>query len=284
MNKTGFVKRIFRNCPALFIVVLFFFPSGCQTGTEPITGRSQFILVSPEQESRMGMEAWRKLIKENEQTENRHYQQAVERVGGHIAKAVDREYSGFSWEFRVFKSDQANAFCLPGGRVGVYDGLFKHLENDAELAVVLGHEIAHAVARHGAERMTQAMLINLGAIGLSAAMDNEEERKKERWILAYSGVTTFGYLLPYSRQHEYAADHLGMIFMARAGYDPAAAVSFWQRFADDENALSGIQQYLSTHPVGSERIKRLRSILFKAKLEYEVAPIKRNLGLKTGYK
>ncbi len=242
---------------------------GCQTATEPITGRPQFIMVSPDQERNMGRQAWEQLLEEKEESDKDEYKEAVRRVGEHLTSAVDQEYSGFDWQFRVFDSDQANAFCLPGGRIGVYNGLFEHLDNDAELAVVLAHEIAHAVARHGAERMTQAMLVSLGALGVEAATRGEREQRREQWLLAYAGLSTVGYLLPYSREHEYAADHLGMIFMAQAGYDPEAAITFWQNFADDPQPGEDILQYLSTHPVGSRRVQELRNILPRAREKYE---------------
>lgn len=252
---------------------------GCQTGVEPITGRPQFILFSPQQESELGLQAWMEIVEREDESSNRQRKEAVRRVGQRIASVVDRDYPGFNWEFRVFASDQANAFCLPGGRIGVYDGLFKYVDNDAELAAVIGHEVGHAVARHGAERMTQAMLVGLGALGVEAATRSQDEERRQRWLLAYGAAATFGYVLPYSRQHELAADHLGMIFMARAGYDPAAAISFWRKFARKPGSLDAIAQYVSTHPVGAQRVEQLHSILPRARLEYEKAENPAGLGV-----
>ena len=270
------IRSLYRNIPvALFSTLLAFAPSGCQTTTEPITGRPQFILTDPAQEARMGLQAWQDIQKEEKLSDSPAHAAAVERVGTALSKAIDEK--DFEWEFKTFKSDQANAFCLPGGKVGVYDGLFEYLENDAELAAVVGHEIGHAVARHGGERMTQGLLQNLGALGLSVALKDATEVQQVRWMAAYAGLTTVGVILPYSRTHEYAADQLGVMYMARAGYDPHAALSFWEKFAK-QSKTPGILEFLSTHPVGENRIQRLKQILPRAMIEYEMAPVRRGLG------
>ncbi len=248
---------------------------GCQTTTEPITGRSQWILTSPDAEMRMGLQAWQDILQQEQPSPNQTYREAVQRVGNNLKKVI--EQPGFEWEFKTFKSENANAFCLPGGKVAVYDGLFEFLANDAELAAVVGHEIAHAVARHGGERMTQVMMQGLGATALALSIRDKPDSEKLKWMAAYTGVTTVGVLLPYSRTHEYAADELGMIYMARAGYDPEAALSFWDKF-QQLGKMPGILEFLSTHPVGEKRIERLREILPRAKLEYQSAPVKHGLG------
>lgn len=255
----------------LLFVPLIWTP-GCQTATEPMTGRSQFIMVSEAQERNVGRQAWNQMLEEKEVSENQQYIQAVHRVGNRLTEVIDQEYAGFDWEFKVFASDQANAFCLPGGLIGIYEGLFEYTANDAELAVVMAHEIGHAVARHGAERMTQSMLVGLGALGVEAATRGEDARRREQWLLAYGGLSTIGYLLPYSREQEFAADHLGMMFMARAGYDPEAAISFWEKFADEPQPGENILQYVSTHPAGSRRIQRMHQLLPRAREKYENAP------------
>lgn len=271
------MKCLIRSLPrALFAIVpALLLATGCQTTTEPVTGRSQFILTAPGEEMRLGLQAWQDILAEEKPTPNQEYAAAVERVGAALVAQVGPDM--FDWEFRTFASEQANAFCLPGGKIGVYDGLFKYVDNDAELAAVIGHEIAHAVARHGGERMTQVMLQNLGALGLSAALGSKAEEDRARWMAAYAGVTTVGVILPYSRTHEYAADEIGTMYMARSGYDPRAALSFWEKFAGD-SAAPGIFEFLSTHPVGQNRINRLRQIIPRALLEYEAAPVQRGYG------
>lgn len=276
---TRFVSLIKRHVRTLTVSAVaslgFLGGAGCQTHTEPLTGRSQFILTSPGQEVTMGLQAWKDVLKEEEESTNRTLYAAVRRVGRAVADAADQP--DYKWEFRLFKSEQANAFCLPGGKIAVYEGLFEYVANDAELATVMAHEVAHATARHGGERMTQAMLMNLGAIGLQTAMRDEAAKKRERWLAAYTGITTVGVLLPYSRTHEYSADRMGMMYMARAGYDPQAALHFWGKFAK-QNQTPAALEFLSTHPVGANRLRELRSFLPKATLEYETAPQRHGFG------
>ena len=255
--------------------LLLFGVSGCQTTTEPVTGRRQFILTSPATEARMSLDAWSETLKKEKPSRDPMKVAAVERVGKAISAAINRP--DFQWEFRCFESDSANAFCLPGGKVGVYDGLFKYCANDGELAAVVGHEIGHATARHGGERMTQAMVANLGALGLSVALSDAASENRERWLAAYGGVTTIGLILPYSRLHEYAADEIGLIYLAKAGYDPQASLDFWEKFSKDKPPL-GLGEFLSTHPVGPKRLARLRELMPKAKVEYEIAPVRRGFG------
>lgn len=249
--------------------------TGCRTAIEPVTGRSQFILTSRGKETSMGVQAWHETLGEEKPCRNRKQVEAVERVGRAISQVVEEE--GFEWEFRTFESDQANAFCLPGGKVAVYSGLFRFVANDAELAAVVGHEIGHALARHGGERMTQGMLRNVGELGLSMVLRSKPQSQQARWMAAYAGLTTLGVILPYSRTHEYSADQIGVILMAQAGYRPEAAISFWGKFGASGSS-SAVEEFLSTHPMGSKRRERLRSLLPKAQLEYEMAPVKRGFG------
>lgn len=259
----------FAACVSLALTV------GCRTHTEPVTGRSQFILTSPAQERKMGLQAWQTVLKEEQLSSSARYQNAIKRVGNNLKKSVDSE--DYKWEFRVFAGKQANAFALPSGKVGVYEGLFNYLDNDAELAAVIGHEIGHAVARHGGERMTQAMVINVGALGLGMTMQDKERAERERWLAAYSGLTTVGYLLPFSRKHEYAADKMGMQYMAEAGYDPQAAIEFWKKFVKQQET-PGALEFLSTHPMGEKRLEQLRSYYNQAYLAYQMAPVKHGYG------
>lgn len=258
----------------LILAASLLLTTSCTT-VEPLTGRRQFIITSPQAEMNMGMQAWNDIVDDQKPSKNPAYNAAVERVGRNIADVVNQP--DFAWEFKAFGSDTANAFCLPGGKVAVYDGLFKYIDNDAELAAVIGHEVAHAVARHGGERMTQALLVKLGEAAVAKAVEDETDNAQQRWLLAYTGVTALGYTLPYSRTHEYAADELGLVYMARAGYNPDAALSFWSKFAKDSHTPAGLE-FLSTHPVGENRIQRIRELLPRARREYLNAPVQRNLG------
>ncbi len=246
--------------------------------TEPETGRKRIILTSLSQEATLGRQSWDELQKQQQPSKDAAKTEAVVRVGTRLSQAVKE--SGFEWEFKCFASQEMNAFCLPGGKVGVYEGLFQALSNDAELAAVVGHEIAHATARHGGERMTQAMAVGLAGLGLNMALESKAVENRELWMTAYAGISTVGLVLPYSRLHEYEADEIGTLYMARAGYDPRAAVSFWEKFAASKGGAQ-VPEFLSTHPVDANRIARLKQILPKALAEYEKAP--RKLGLGTAY-
>lgn len=245
--------------------------SGCRT-PEPVTGRRQFIVTSPAQEMKAGKEAWEDILKKEKRSTHKERTAALERVGRAVAAAANQPE--FEWEFVLFASDEANAFCLPGGKVGVYEGLFRHARNDAQLSTVVAHEVAHAIARHGGERMTQSLLLGAGAVAIGVAADKED---RDKWLLAYGGISTLGYVLPYSRKQEYAADEIGLKIMARAGYDPQAAVDFWKNFSQ-ESSMPEAMEFLSTHPVDTKRIRRLEELLPRTRFDYETAHPKHGFG------
>lgn len=263
------------RCGALTAAALALALAGCVT--EPETGRKRLILTSMSQETNLGRQSWDELKKEQPLSQDAAKTAAVVRVGSCLSRVITQ--AGFEWEFKCFASDEMNAFCLPGGKVGVYEGLFKSLANDAELAAVVGHEIAHATARHGGERMTQAMAVGLAGLGLQVALDSKDIENRELWMAAYGGVTTVGVILPYSRVHEYEADEIGALYMARAGYDPRAAITFWQKFAEGKTGTR-VPEFLSTHPVDSNRVARLQQVMPKAMAEYEKTLQKHGLGQK----
>ncbi|NLF17442.1 MAG: M48 family metallopeptidase [Lentisphaerae bacterium] len=244
--------------------------------TEPETGRRRLILTSMSQEASLGQQSWTELTQSQPLSRDQAKTAAVQRVGAAISQVVKQ--SGFAWEFKCFASDEMNAFCLPGGKVGVYEGLFKAFANDAEMAAVVAHEIAHATARHGGERMTYAMAVGLAGLGLNMALDSKASENRELWMAAYAGVTTVGVILPYSRVHEYEADEIGALYMARAGYDPRAAVAFWEKFAAGKSGAA-VPEILSTHPVDANRVARLKQVMPRALAEYEKAPQRRGLGV-----
>jgi len=232
------------------VVVLLGLPA-CATVQE--TGRKQVILMSPEQEASMGFQAFAEIKKQEKISTDPAVNARIQRIGKRIAGAVGRDLPNAQWEFVVFESDQLNAFALPGGKVGFYTGLIKLAESDDEIAVVMGHEIAHVTSRHGAERQSQALLIGLGGVALGAGLRNDENR--EYWMLAYGVGSTLG-SLAYSRDHETEADVVGLRFAARAGYDPRAAASFWRKMATKETG-GRPPKLLSTHPPTADRIANL---------------------------
>ncbi len=239
--------------------------AGC--AVEPVTGRGQLVLSTEEDDALSSQLTWGNMKRTMKPCEAEALQAVVARVGARLAKVADPE-GRFAWEYQVFSDPSPNAFCLPGGQVGVYDGLFQYVNNEAELAAVLGHEIAHAVARHGAERQAQRRLAQAGAGLLSSALDAVDAPETDRWLQAYAGISKVGFLYPYSRQHEISADVMGLAYMAQAGYDPLAAVEFWLRFT---SVQAGRAEFFSTHPADQRRIAALRDNLQEAQVLYQQA-------------
>jgi predicted Zn-dependent protease len=235
--------------------------------TAPITGRRQLSFVSGEQEAQLGLTEFEKLKKETPISRDPAANALLQKVGSRIAAAAAKDLPEAKWEFVVFESKEANAFCLPGGKIGVYTGILPITKDEAGLATVLGHEVAHATAHHGAERMSQQMVAQgLGQaaqMGLSAA----DPRWQSAFQLAYPVGSQLA-LLRYSRKDESEADRIGLHYMARAGYDPEYAVKFWERFSAAMPA-SSTPGFLRTHPVDSVRIADIKKYLFEAKQEYK---------------
>lgn len=260
-----------RMCLFVVLGVLISVGTGCRT--VPITGRSQLMFSSETDESALGMQAFGEYKQKFPQSKNATQVKMLQSCGEAIkAVAIKEGGADWQWEFVVLESAEANAFCLPGGKVAVYSGLFTYIANEAELAVVVAHEIAHALARHGGERMSWGDLQTLGSLGISKAFNNETVNT------VYGVGTQLGVMLPYSRANESEADMIGLTLMARAGYNPQAAVTFWKKFGGKENA-SFLDQFLSTHPQGADRIKEMTEALPKAMEIYQKAPVKRNLGM-----
>jgi len=229
------------------------------------TGRKQLLLTSAADENRMGAEAYAQVKTEEKPCRDPAAIAFVERVGKRLAAVAPDK--GFSYEFTVFDSATVNAFCLPGGKVAVYTGILSYAQNEAGLAAVLGHEIAHAIARHGGERMSQqqAQQVLGGAVQTALAAAHATPTTTNTTLLLFGAGAQFGAILPYSRAHETEADHLGLMYMARAGYDPQEAVAFWQRFA---TLGGGGPSFLSTHPASTDRAAALTALQPEAQAIY----------------
>ena len=241
---------------------LFFM--GCST--VPVTGRSQLNLMSPGQEMQLGLTSFEETKKQVPISKNAAINAMVQRVGQRIAAVATKDMLDAKWEFVVFNSKEANAFCLPGGKVGVYTGILPITKDDAGLATVLGHEIAHAVARHGGERMSQSMVIQTGGSLLGMGLQNTDPRWQAVAQLAYGFGIKVGAELPHSRAQESEADHIGLIYMTRAGYPPEAAVDFWKRFGEfNKQHGSDTPGFLRTHPLDDVRVKQLQGWIPEAK-------------------
>ncbi|MBZ0243405.1 MAG: M48 family metallopeptidase, partial [Bacteroidales bacterium] len=203
--------------------------------------------------------------------------QMVKTVGAKIKTAVEAyfrqqgmssELDGYSWEFNLIESPEANAWCMPGGKVVFYTGILPITKDETGLAVVMGHEIAHAIAEHGNERMSQSLISELGGVALAVALQEKPAETQQLWLTAYGIGSQVGVMLPFSRLHESEADRLGLIFMAMAGYNPNEAVGFWQRMADMKNGQSP-PEFLSTHPSDATRIRQIKSWLPEAMTYYK---------------
>ena len=236
---------------------------GCST--VPVTGRQSFNLVPDSQANALGLDAYRK-VKEQSRliTQGPEYQQVL-RVGKRIAAVADE--SSFDWEFALIDDKQVNAFCLPGGKIAVYRGLLPVTQDDAGLAVVLAHEIGHAIARHASERMTDDLALQLGGTGLSQLLQEKSPTTQTLVMSAFGVGTTVGFVLPFSRSQESEADHIGLVFMARAGYDPHVAPVFWQRMMAQSEGQAP-PAFLSDHPSDEQRIHDLEKWMPEAAVAY----------------
>ena len=263
----------FHTIPAfLAAACLLIACTACQS--VPYSNRSQFMLTSVSYENEQGAEAWKEILKTEKLSTNQTAVNALNRVGPRIAEASAQK--DFQWEFKVIESEQANAFCLPGGKVALYTGILPYMDNDAEMAVVIGHEVSHAIARHGGERMSQGYIQNAGAAVVSVLMS--DSAYKDLAVSAYGITTNLAGILPYSRLHESEADKIGMMLMAKAGYDPNYAIAFWKKFGGSSGGF--LEAFTSTHPPGSDRIKAMQENLPEALKIYNAAKVRYGAGNK----
>lgn len=254
-----------KKLTSLFITALLLL-SGC--GSVPLTGRKQILLVSDQEVLTSSLTQYSEYIKSAPLSTNANGKAMVVRVGKKIAAATEQylkanglssELSNFAWEFNLVKDNQVNAFCMPGGKIVVYEGLLKLVSSDDELAVVLGHEVAHAVAKHSNERMSQQLMTQYGAQILTQALSNKSAAIQKAGSTIYGLGAQYGLTLPFSRKHESEADYMGLIFMTMAGYDPNVAITFWQKMSAGSGAA--IPEFMSTHPSDATRIRDIQKIL-----------------------
>jgi len=242
--------------------------------TTPVSEKSALILIPFSQELSLGAQSYGEILSKEKISQNPRLNKMIQRVGKRLAAVSDMP--DLEWEFKLIESPQQNAFALPGGKVAFYTGILQICENEAGVATVMGHEIAHAIARHGAQRMTQQMLIT-GA--LSVASLNYSNSQYKPLILGALGIgATYGLKLPFSRANESEADEIGIVYMARAGYDPNEAVNFWSRFQNAKGSQP--PEFMSTHPSDKTRIERLSKLLPNALKKYNAAPAQHGIGEK----
>ncbi len=240
---------------------------GCRT--TPITHRRQLLLIPESQEKEMGVAAYQEVKQKNVLSTNAQHKEVVERVGQRLAAASGR--TDYQWEFTVIDDKTQNAFCLPGGKVAFYEGILPICQNEAGVAVVMSHEISHALARHGGERMSQQMEVQGAGKILQLIARKEAPDKEQVFLSVYNVGAEYGLVLPYSRKHETEADEMGIHLMAQAGYDPNEAPKFWERFAASHHGKTPTE-FLSTHPSDDRRAAALRQLLPQALREYEASP------------
>jgi predicted Zn-dependent protease len=241
------------------------FSTGCYT--VPQTGRSALRLVPNDQLAASASAQFGQLKQQTPISRDPTYNAMVRRVGERIAYVAAPDMPNAQWEFVVFDDDsQINAFAMPGGKVAVYTGIFKVAKTEDDLAIVIGHEVAHVAAGHGNERVSQQMLAAGGALALQIGTSDMDSADRNMLLAAYGAGTTVGVILPYSRYHESEADEIGLIYAAKAGYDPRAAVGFWERMSAQGGGAP--PEFLSTHPSGSTRVRKLNELMPKAMQAY----------------
>ena len=242
--------------------------SGCST--VPYTNRSQFMVMSESDDLKLGAAAYQQVLKKERIVTDPRFTQPVQQVGKRIAAAADKP--DYQWEFTVIDDPkQANAFCLPGGKVAVYTGIFPIARDDAGLAMVIGHEVAHALARHGAERMSTSMALQAAGMAVAVAAGGQSAATQQAIMSAYGLGAQVGVALPFSRSQESEADRIGLILMAKAGYDPEAAVGLWQRMEQNSNG-KGPPEWLSTHPAEGTREQDIRGWIAEANQYFQPPP------------
>ncbi|MBT6295113.1 MAG: M48 family metallopeptidase [Nitrospina sp.] len=258
----------YRKTLTVFFVVII---AACVT--TPISNKSAFIMIPIRQEIALGKQAYNQILKEEKDSSDQKTTNLVKQIGLRLAKVS--AMPNLDWEFHLIQSEQQNAFALPGGKVAVYTGLLPIAMNEAGLATVMSHEIAHVIARHGAQRMSRQLILTAGLMATSISLNNGRQKKM---IMSALGVgIVYGLTLPFSRSNEAEADQIGLRYMARAGYDPTEAVRFWKRFSSVKVGKK-VPEFLSTHPTDKTRIALINRYLTRAKLDYSALKVRYGLG------
>lgn len=258
-----------------FLLMGCLFLSSC--ATVPISGRRQIDFIPSSMMLAMSFQQYDEFLKENKISQDRRQTELVNNVGRNIQKAVETymannnmsdRLNNYKWEFNLVESEEINAWCMSGGKVVVYTGILPITKDETGLAVVIGHEVAHAVARHGDERMSHILLTELGGLTLQAALKEKPQETQQLWSTAFGIGSQVGFLLPYSRLQESEADRLGLIFMAMAGYNPNKAIDFWGRMFQAHKS-GRPPEFLSTHPTDEKRIQQIKSYIPEALTYYK---------------
>ncbi|MEO6034504.1 MAG: M48 family metallopeptidase [Verrucomicrobiota bacterium] len=251
-------------------VVMMFQYCGAEKVINPETGKKTRVALSSDQEQQLGLQSYREVLSQSQVISSGGEHDMVVRVAERLARATGDAAKDFEWQVSLIRSEQANAFCLPGGKIAVFTGILPYTKTEAGLAAVMGHEMAHAVARHGSQRLLRSSLTQTLMTGASFSMTDMDPQKRYAVMAALGAGAQFGVLLPFSRDHETEADEMGLIYMARAGYDPHEAITFWERMANSGGSQP--PEFASTHPSHSHRVEDLKAFMPKAMAEFEKAP------------
>lgn len=252
-----------RHLLSLFVPVLLL--SACVK--TPVSGKTAFILTSESEENELGAKAYEEILRKSKFSYDAKSNDLLRRVGTRIAAVADKP--DYQWEFRLIESKEKNAFCLPGGKIAVYTGILSVMDNEAQLATVLGHEVAHAIARHAGQRITLQYGEQATFALLSGLLDMESSVKKTLLLQALGLGAAVGASLPFSRAQESEADYIGLIYMGMAGYEPAEAEVFWENFSKQG---SSIPEFLSDHPASENRTQAIHEKLPEAQEKYSSSP------------
>lgn len=266
--------KVIKSVRAIWI---FFFVLTLGCSTVPLTGRKQFTAIPTSEINALSFQSYQEVISSSTLSTNREYVDRVRRVGQKLSASVMNymrqnkmadKAKAYRWEYNVIAENTVNAWAMPGGKVAFYEGIMPICQNDEGVAVVMSHEIAHAIASHGNERMSQGLAAEMGGIGLAIAMQNQPAETQSLAMAAFGAGATIGVILPFSRKHESEADELGLYFMAMAGYDVYEAPKFWQRMKAATSGEGRPPEFLSTHPDPDKRIQKLQQAIPKA-LKYK---------------
>lgn len=260
-----------RLIPILAVILIAAFTYfNSEKFTNPETGKTARVALNEDQEAKLGLQSYQQVIAQAQgqlQNSGPEYERVV-RIARRLSQSTGDAGKKFQWAVSVLRSNQVNAFCLPGGKIVVYTGILPVAENDAQLATVMGHEMAHATSRHGSQRLLQTKLTNTVITGAQVSMAGMDYQQQQAVMGAIGAGAQYGVLLPFSRDHEVEADYIGLMYMARAGYDPHEAIKFWQHMSKASGAGQKPPEFASTHPSDQTRIQRLTDAMPKALEEY----------------
>lgn len=255
---------------SFFVVVV-----ALSCATNPFTGKKTMAFVSNDQLFPSAFAQYNQVLAENKVVTGTKDAEMITRVGQRIAVAAERYLNAngfegylddYKWEYKLIESDQVNAWCMPGGKIAFYTGILPIAANETGIAAIMGHEVAHALANHGQQRMSSGILQQAGGVAVAVATGNESPEKQQMWMQAYGLGTTLGGVLPFSRSHETEADKIGLYLMAIAGYNPDEAAELWKRMKANSGGEAP-PEFMSTHPSNDSRIQNLQALAPKAKAE-----------------